>query len=247
MMFDPKAIEDWKAHAINCTGQEAVGLIFEGRFHPLKNVAADPENEFATDPQEVLSIIGNDGKVEAILHSHLPHHPDHPSKEDLERQKDAAVPFGLSVCDGENCTNPIWFGDQVPMRPLLGRSFVYGVWDCFSLVRDYHRMQGVFFEDFPRENWWWNEEGKDYYVESLEKNGFRIIDRAEVRAGDGFLMSVQSKTGVCNHAGIYLGNDLMLHHLIHRQSSRDIMGRWATKVRYWVRHKDMPEEVADVA
>jgi cell wall-associated NlpC family hydrolase len=39
-------------------------------------------------------------------------------------------------------------------------------------------------------------------------------------------MQIRARNGVPNHAGIYLGDGLMLHHLYGRLSSRDLYGGW---------------------
>jgi len=51
-------------------------------------------------------------------------------------------------------------------------------------------------------------------------------------------MQVQSKNGVPNHAGVYLGDGIMLHHLYGRLSSRDVYGGyWREVTRLTLRHE----------
>lgn len=49
-------------------------------------------------------------------------------------------------------------------------------------------------------------------------------------------MQVRSKNGVPNHAAVYLGDGLMLHHMYGRLSSRDVYGGyWREVTRLVVR------------
>ena len=58
--------------------------------------------------------------------------------------------------------------------------------------------------------------------------GFRELDdREEAEKGDLFLMSVSSPG--LNHIGVYVGEQLLLHHLENRLSSRDVLGEWLLK------------------
>jgi len=50
----------------------------------------------------------------------------------------------------------------------------------------------------------------------------------EVKFGDCFLMKLESNT--CNHAAIYLGENIVLHHVQGRLSSRDVYGGYYQKV-----------------
>jgi len=56
----------------------------------------------------------------------------------------------------------------------------------------------------------------------------RVACADELKVGDCFLMQVASP--VPNHAAIYLGDGLILHHLQGRLSSRDVYGGYWQKV-----------------
>jgi len=50
-------------------------------------------------------------------------------------------------------------------------------------------------------------------------------------------MQIRSKNGVPNHAGIYLGDGLMLHHMYGRLSRKDTYGGyWREMTRGVARH-----------
>ena len=65
-----------------------------------------------------------------------------------------------------------------------------------------------------------------------EDAGFEQIDPADLREGDAVLMSI-GNAGL-NHVGVYLGEQLILHHLRGRLSSADVYGGWLQKATGWV-------------
>jgi cell wall-associated NlpC family hydrolase len=120
--------------------------------------------------------------------------------------------------------------------PLIGREFVHGIQDCFTLIADwYERERGIILPNFHRDdNWWLN--GENLYLDNYEKAGFRAVDvGSNPEPGDVFLMQVRSR--VPNHAGIYIGNGMFIHHLYRQLSRRDVYGGpWAEKTRLVVRY-----------
>jgi cell wall-associated NlpC family hydrolase len=61
----------------------------------------------------------------------------------------------------------------------------------------------------------------------------------ELRHGDAVLMNISGK--VSNHCAVYLGDNLILHHINKRLSSRDVYGGyWLKNTTQALRHKDMP-------
>jgi cell wall-associated NlpC family hydrolase len=69
---------------------------------------------------------------------------------------------------------------------------------------------------------------------------------SEIAKGDLILMQIRSRNRVPNHAAIYLGDGMMLHHLHSRLSSRDIYGGyWQEVTRSIWRHRDAPLPSAD--
>ena len=50
------------------------------------------------------------------------------------------MPWGIIPTDGERVGDPIMWGDQLPIAPLIGREFRHGTSDCYTLVRDAYRL-----------------------------------------------------------------------------------------------------------
>ena len=114
------------------------------------------------------------------------------------------------------------------VAPLVGRQWSHGVLDCYALVRDwFHQERGITLPDFDRFDEWWKR-GKNLYVENFANAGFTDINFKDLQEGDCFLMQVASP--VPNHAAVYLGDGLILHHLQGRLSSRDVYGGYWQKI-----------------
>lgn len=58
------------------------------------------------------------------------------------------------------------------------------------------------------------------YLDNFSKEGFKEIDDSDLQYGDLFIMQLESP--VPNHGGIYIGDNLVLHHVQGRLSSRDV-------------------------
>jgi cell wall-associated NlpC family hydrolase len=142
----------------------------------------------------------------------------------MEQQWAMAKPWGIILCDGVVTRDPFWFGDEVPMPPLEGRSFRHGVTDCFSLVRDYYRSErGILLPYSPRDNAWWQDhrdpvsrevvfKAQNLYEDALAQLPFRKLrDSEPLEPGDGMLFAIRSATGA-NHGAVYVGDGMMLHH-----------------------------------
>jgi cell wall-associated NlpC family hydrolase len=108
-------------------------------------------------------------------------------------------------------------------------------------VRDWYALErGIDLPDFERFDEWWKR-GMNLYLDNFGSAGFEdtnLTDRADLKVGDALLMQVASP--VPNHAAVYLGDGLILHHLQGRLSSRDVYGGYWQKVTTQVlRHRDL--------
>jgi len=246
-MFAPEIIAAAQAHARDEFPKESCGLIVGDEYVRCFNYAVDPLNDFKIAP-EIFVRASEKGEVRAVVHSH-PNGPLHPTRTDMQSQIDTALPWIIIPLDDERVGPPIIWGDQVPMAPLIGRQFMHGVADCYTLVRDCFRLgrDGMAAQDmpdwpyppielpeFPRDDDWWNL-GQNLYEDALAPLGFKPISVDQVRPGDGFLMKVRSDK--LNHAGVVVGNDLILHHLPTRLSRREPAGLWARGADLWVRYE----------
>lgn len=213
-MFSPQTLLEISRHAAAEYPRESCGFVVRGAYVPCTNVAPDPLKSYEVDRAVYEKY---EEELQAIVHSH-PDGPEYPSIEDMRSALASGVPNGI-VCvykkDADNpprCSRPFFWGEGVVRPPLLGRTFRHGVTDCYALIRDWYKeTEKIDLPEFPREWMWWKTGGDMYRLLSANA-GFRQFRGGDKpRKGDVFLASIMSK-GVVNHAGIYLGNDLIVHH-----------------------------------
>ncbi|MGZ6477654.1 MAG: C40 family peptidase [Bdellovibrionales bacterium] len=164
------------------------------------------------------------GEVIGIVHSHV-----NLASTPSEADKVSCEATGLEwfIC---SVPNGAWseFKPSGYEAPLIGRTWAHGVLDCYSLVRDLYKKElKIDLIDFDREVEFW-EKGFDLYCdENFKKAGFVDVPFSDLRKYDGILMKIKSK--VINHAGVYLGDDKFIHHLMRRLSSRDVFAGYYRK------------------
>jgi proteasome lid subunit RPN8/RPN11 len=248
MIISPELRETVNAYVLAEFPNEACGFVVNGKFVPAKNIAREPEHDFLIAPAEYLTA-KRSGKIEAILHSH-PNGPLHPSKADMQSQLDTAVAWIIIETNGERVHYDwtIWGGDT-PVPPILGRTFLHGVRDCYSLIRDTYRLgrdklafqnivwplEPILLPEGPRDDEWWNVTDDDLYADNFKPAGFFEVEAKDIQPGDLFLMKIRSEK--MNHAGMLLNNFQILHHLPLRVSRREQAGIYGNNAAMWIRHE----------
>ena len=227
-------------HSLKEFPKEACGVVVNDSYIPCKNIATDPEKNFQISAIELASIAAQHGKVQAVLHSHpmvgrSKWPAQWPSHHDMVQWLKGDIPWGIVATEGENCSPLVWM-DEATIAPLEGREFVHGVWDCYSTVRDWYRVErGVTVPNFPRGMEWWDK-GANHYEDNFEKAGFIEISRDELQIGDAVLMRVKSP--VINHAAVVTGSNQIIHHLFHRKSGFDDFNKWERFYAKYVRLRE---------
>lgn len=99
---------------------------------------------------------------------------------------------------------------MVDYRSLIGCPWEYGVTDCYTLVRDYFRLQGVELPDFERPC---DLESHDQsiFLHEAENLGFTQVPLIERRPGDVLIMRLGTRTPM--HAAILVDCDRILHQI----------------------------------
>jgi proteasome lid subunit RPN8/RPN11 len=233
-MFERAILDAIQRHAISCWPKESCGLVTAAGYEPLENQHEEPEAFFRL-PAEADERVAA-GEVLAVVHSHCMKRmddPTWPSIEDQRQQLAMAIPWGLCIVWNEAEADMPWFwGDGIPELPLMPRDFRWGPagtdgkGDCFALVRDYYKFHlGLEIPDVPRHADWINDEGPNLYLDGIQRAGFVPITQAELQPHDAILLGLLS-AGRPNHAAIYLGEGLILHHMQNRMVQREAFHSW---------------------
>ncbi len=235
-MLTQNVIEQIKAHAKAEYPKEACGIAVQTDIGVIyvacQNTAEDPEEEFRIDPADYAAC-EDVGTIIYIVHSH----PDAAAR---------PSPFDMAVCDASLipwviCSYPegdiCYLEPSKEVRPLKGRPFIAGYWDCYTIIRDYYKLhKNIEIPNFIRVGEWWND-GQNLYAENYEKAGF-YAHEGPLKEGDVVLMQINSP--VINHGGVINEDGYMLHHMLGHISGQTVYGGyWRERTILKLRHKDL--------
>lgn len=222
-------------HAEQCYPLECCGVVIvlrgKEKYVPCKNMSIKPDH-FVMDPDD-YALAEDMGEVTTIVHSHCNLSPL-PTQPDLVSCEKTGKPWFIVSWPTKQTH---YFEPSGYRAPLIGREFHHGILDCYSLCRDYYQeVLNITLADYYREDDWWLN-GENHYLNYLEEVGFVRVDPSTLREHDGLLMQVASP--VPNHAAVYIGDNKIIQHIMHRLSSRDVYGGWYRKTTIAViRYKD---------
>lgn len=204
---------------------------------PNEDVKLGPEYNFAICPHEYAAA-EDIGEIIFIVHSH-PNETSRPSPLDEALCEESGLPWVIISWPEGDVRIIAPTGDV----PIIGRHFVHGVWDCYGLIRDWYKQErGIELPNFKRTDEWWLR-GENLYRLHYAEAGF-VAHKTLLQIGDVILMQYQAPED--NHAGIYMGDGLMLHHL-YGQTSRLVPygGVWQERTTLTLRHKSEIEHSND--
>jgi len=214
-------------HAKEQDPRESVGvlIIIKGKeqYYPCKNLSTYSQQCFILDPEDYVKADAL-GEITAIVHSH-PVTPPSPSQADKVSCEQSGLKWHIV-----NPKTETWgYCEPTGYKPpLIGRQWVWGVTDCWSLVRDYYKEQhNIQLLDYQRPTTPQDFLDNPLFEQYAERTGFRELNKDEkLQKGDVLLMSILHPT--LNHVAIFLGDEI-LHHLADRLSTREPYNQWLLK------------------
>lgn len=209
-------------------------------------------DQFYIDPKDLVKAESK-GSIIAYVHSH-PNGTSKPSEPDLVQMSKHSKDWIICGYTPDEEPSIDVYKPNHYVLPLIGRSYHFGLQDCYSILKDYYyRELSINLSDYDRcDKWWETEDTASLFLENFKKEGFiEVTD--EIRKHDVILFKI-GRTYHINHAGIYLedghlnsedapkviGNSLFLHHPYNKKSLREIYGNyWNDRKAMILRHKDL--------
>ena len=214
----------WKSdaakHAEECMPKESCGLlaVIKGKetYWPCKNIAESGFEYFVIDPDDWAEC-EDTGEIIGIVHSH-PYEPPQPSDNDKASCEYLDLPSHIySVRMKEWCSfEPS--GWKAPS--LIGRTWIWGKHDCWSLITDYFlEKKQINLKFWPRPKNLKEFANNPYFEKVLTESGFKKVDN-DIQINDILLMEgIYDKL---NHVALYIGDQTIFHHNIKQLSCREI-------------------------
>ncbi len=218
---------DALVHAKDQNPKEAVGLVLNIRgkqkYFPCRNLAITDHQCFILDPEDYIKA-DKTGEIIAVFHSH-PINPPTPSQADKISCEDSGLPWYIV-----NPTTKQWaYLEPCGYKPpLLGRPWVWGITDCWSLVRDWYKEEkDIELRDWERPITLEEFNNNPMFEACAWRTGFRELRPNEkLENGDLLFMSIFHPT--LNHVALFFNGDV-IHHLTDRLSCREPYSEWLLK------------------
>jgi proteasome lid subunit RPN8/RPN11 len=161
-----------------------------------------------------------DGTLHAVYHSHTVS-DENPSEGDIYIAEKSQIPGYVYSLATKKFSRYEPSGYKVP---LTGRPFVFGVFDCVSLVDDYYFENfGARFPHYERKL----EEMRDgipFIKQMMLERNLIEVDKEDIQVHDILGFSYHSLNGMCNHVGVCNEKGMLLHQLLNRVSVSVVYG-----------------------
>jgi len=230
-------LEEIYKHAEKSSPEESCGILVkvqgETQFIPCTNVSDNPEHTFAIGPSDYAKA-EDLGTIEVIVHSHVLG-SSKPSAADKASCNLSKVPWLIVSVPNRSET---FILPEVVELPYEGRPFFHGVLDCYTIIKDYYKRElNIELLNYYRVDKWWDK-GENKYLDLAEGAGFGIITSEKPKIHDIIVMQVGAS--VPNHGAIYLGNNIILHHVANRESCKAVYGGfWEKNTWGLLRHQSL--------
>lgn len=261
--------EEIRVHASGTPNEEVCGIIVRlptgmTGLLAMKNHHHDKANAFHIRNADIDSALEDmGGKVIAIYHSHVKGRSSEASKSDIAASEALKLPYVIYSVARMQFTIYEPKGQKVP---LIGRPFVFGVHDCYGLVKDYYERlekcstcgkmaveefgypcdhctyvhMGFELPEPEREPHWFMKHGRNLFMENIPGAGFVRVPLETIREHDSLLLNDDNP--VPHFVMVYIGNSTVLHHPTGQLSRRGRFGGYLrSRVTDVLRHRSMLE------
>jgi len=220
--------DDALAHAKEQDPKESCGLLLNIRgkekYFPCKNLSTAYLENFIIDPLDYAKAEDSGGEIIGIIHSH-PTTPPVASEADKISCEETKLPWHIV-----NPKTELW-GVYKPLgyKPnLIGLPWVWGVSDCWSLVRRFYKEKlNIELRDWDRpitpEEFMTNP----MFEKCAKDTGFRELKSDEKLKNNDLLFMSIGEPGL-NHVAIFVDGDV-IHHLRDRLSCKEPYNPWLLK------------------
>ena len=219
--------DDALVHAKDQDPKEAVGLLLnikgKKRYFPCRNLSMTDHQCFILDPEDYVKG-SNLGDITAIFHSH-PITPPTPSQADKIGCENSNLPWYIVNPKTEQWA---YLEPSGYKAPIIGRQWVWGVTDCWALVRDWYKEnKNIELRDWERPTTPEEFLQNPMFERCAWRTGFRKL-RPDEKLINGDLLFMSILGNGLNHVAIFLNGDV-LHHLTDRLSCIEPYSEWLQK------------------
>lgn len=124
---------------------------------------------------------------------------------------------------------------------LVNRPYVEGVNDCYGLLRDFYKLcYNITLPDFARPEHLWVTPNNNLWANMAEHADIGLLHVPPARLREGDIIAFAVRSSHMNHLGVYVGNNLFLHHVYNKPSEVSILSvGWQGLILGKGRHKDV--------
>lgn len=193
-----------RIYAADRLEEETCGFVLtDGSVVAVENEADDKANQFLIG---AACYAKYDERIAGVWHSHL----ELAGFSELDQQVLSADVLPWAVY----CLMDDSFHECNPqtIAPFEGRPFVFGVYDCYSLISDYLKGEGVNLPSWARGSWGeWNTPGFTPFDDEWKKHG-KLVANNRYQAGDILLLNLGDYSSHTDHVGVFINSNQFLHH-----------------------------------
>lgn len=235
-----------KEHSLEENPKECCGLIYKNEIgffaQKCKNTAKDPLNFFEISPIDYLNT-SLKGKILAFYHSHSKNHSNDFTQFDIINAEKLKLSGVLYIIETDTFKEYSPTGYELP---YIGRNYVLGKVDCFSLVKDYYKTEfNIEIEDITHK-YRYIEHKPDHpdnniYHDILPnhflKNNFMEVK--DLKENDVILIKTHKIMSPV-HCAVYKNVDMILHHPFGLKSRIEkIRSSYKNCMTHFFRHKSL--------